>query len=362
MNPRAMTIYAEMCGWTLARAHARSGDRIAIASYLGKSDARPRDRRLRGGLRRPERGRLRRARRRRGVGAHPRGARAVTAPGDASPDPQVRRPRRQLGAAAPELSRASSASGDDLAGASVKDRPSRPRYARRRNHDHGIDTSGTRRSEPQRAAGRRVRRLRDHRRPRQGDDLPLAVPARAAGPARLPDRRRRSRRLDRRRPARARANGDRQATGETVDPEVFDRLAARFSLRGRATSPTAGRSSAWRREIGHASRPVFYLEIPPFLFGTRDRRAGDDAGPHQATRVSSSRSRSGTTSRPPGELNEVDPRAPRRVAAVPDRPLPREDGSRRDPLSAVREHDVRAALEPQLRRLASRSRWPRASA
>ena len=27
-----------MCGWTLARAHARSGDRIAIASYLGKSD------------------------------------------------------------------------------------------------------------------------------------------------------------------------------------------------------------------------------------------------------------------------------------------------------------------------------------
>jgi len=27
-----------MCGWTLARAHARSGDRIGIASYLGKSD------------------------------------------------------------------------------------------------------------------------------------------------------------------------------------------------------------------------------------------------------------------------------------------------------------------------------------
>jgi hypothetical protein len=26
-----------MCGWTLARAHARSGDRVAIAAYLGKS-------------------------------------------------------------------------------------------------------------------------------------------------------------------------------------------------------------------------------------------------------------------------------------------------------------------------------------
>jgi uncharacterized protein (DUF2252 family) len=34
-----MMIYGKMCGWTLARAHARSGDRIAIASYLGKSDA-----------------------------------------------------------------------------------------------------------------------------------------------------------------------------------------------------------------------------------------------------------------------------------------------------------------------------------
>ena len=31
--------YAQVCGWTLARAHARSGDRFAISSYLGKSDA-----------------------------------------------------------------------------------------------------------------------------------------------------------------------------------------------------------------------------------------------------------------------------------------------------------------------------------
>jgi uncharacterized protein (DUF2252 family) len=30
--------YAEACAWTLARAHARSGDRIAIASYLGAKD------------------------------------------------------------------------------------------------------------------------------------------------------------------------------------------------------------------------------------------------------------------------------------------------------------------------------------
>jgi uncharacterized protein (DUF2252 family) len=39
MSPKAMTIYGRMCGWTLARAHARSGDRIAIGAYLGSGDA-----------------------------------------------------------------------------------------------------------------------------------------------------------------------------------------------------------------------------------------------------------------------------------------------------------------------------------
>jgi uncharacterized protein (DUF2252 family) len=37
MVPRGMRLYGEACGWTLARAHARSGDRIAIAAYLGGS-------------------------------------------------------------------------------------------------------------------------------------------------------------------------------------------------------------------------------------------------------------------------------------------------------------------------------------
>jgi uncharacterized protein (DUF2252 family) len=35
MIPEGMTIYGRLCGWTLARAHARTGDRVAIASYLG---------------------------------------------------------------------------------------------------------------------------------------------------------------------------------------------------------------------------------------------------------------------------------------------------------------------------------------
>jgi uncharacterized protein (DUF2252 family) len=38
MTPRIMGPYVEMCAWTLARAHARSGDRVAIASYLGGGD------------------------------------------------------------------------------------------------------------------------------------------------------------------------------------------------------------------------------------------------------------------------------------------------------------------------------------
>jgi len=39
MKPAVMGFYAELCGWTLARAHARSGDPIAIAAYLGSGDA-----------------------------------------------------------------------------------------------------------------------------------------------------------------------------------------------------------------------------------------------------------------------------------------------------------------------------------
>lgn len=35
MVPDGLTMYGRLCGWTLARAHARSGDPIAIAAYLG---------------------------------------------------------------------------------------------------------------------------------------------------------------------------------------------------------------------------------------------------------------------------------------------------------------------------------------
>jgi len=39
MLPDGMHAYGDLCGWTLARAHARSGDRVAIAAYLGGGSA-----------------------------------------------------------------------------------------------------------------------------------------------------------------------------------------------------------------------------------------------------------------------------------------------------------------------------------
>src|SRR5215207_257523 len=39
MSPARLSVYGTLCGWTLARAHARSGDRVAIAAYLGSGKA-----------------------------------------------------------------------------------------------------------------------------------------------------------------------------------------------------------------------------------------------------------------------------------------------------------------------------------
>ncbi len=39
MDPVGLGVYARLCGWTLARAHARSGDSVAIAAYLGGGDS-----------------------------------------------------------------------------------------------------------------------------------------------------------------------------------------------------------------------------------------------------------------------------------------------------------------------------------
>src|SRR4051794_9229956 len=58
-----------------------------------------------------------------------------------------------------------------------------------------------------------------------------------------------------------------EGTGETIDPTIFDRFAARLSyVQGDFGDPEAYKRVA--EAINGASSPVFYLEIPPFLFGT----------------------------------------------------------------------------------------------
>jgi len=39
LSALGLAAYGEACGWTLARGHARSGDRVAIAAFLGEDDA-----------------------------------------------------------------------------------------------------------------------------------------------------------------------------------------------------------------------------------------------------------------------------------------------------------------------------------
>jgi glucose-6-phosphate 1-dehydrogenase len=57
-----------------------------------------------------------------------------------------------------------------------------------------------------------------------------------------------------------------EGTGETLDDDVFERLAARLSyVSGDFTD--AATYEKVGKEIGDAKTPVFYLEIPPFLFG-----------------------------------------------------------------------------------------------
>ena len=132
-------------------------------------------------------------------------------------------------------------------------------------------------------------------------------------------------------------------------------------LRRAATSPTTQTYERVAQALGDATNPVFYLEIPPSLFATvvaglakagltEPRPAGRD--------------REAVRARPavgPG-AGRRPAQVPRRVPDLPDRPLPRQDGPRGDPLPALRQRDARAGLEPRRTSPRCRSRWPRASA
>ena len=256
---------------------------------------------------------------------------------------------------------------DDDRGAPAPDHPLRDYRIHRAEEDerdeHGSQTTPGVGRTPARQLGRRggrVRRVRDHRRPREGDDVPLALPARAARAARLPDRRRRGRRLERSTtcasaPARRSSAAARRST-----TTVFDRLRRAALLRRRATSATPPPTSALAAAIEGAEQPGLLPRDPAVPV----RHGGQGAGRGRADRDRPRRGREAVRPRPRVGARARRRAAPvhRRVAALPDRPLPREDGPRRDPLPALRQHDARAGLEPQLRRVACRSRWPRTSA
>ena len=198
-----------------------------------------------------------------------------------------------------------------------------------------------------RAARRRLRRVRHHRRPGEGDDAALALPPRGARAPDLPDRRRRRRRLDRRRPQAARPRGDRRPPARR-STRRSSTASPPGSPTSPATSPTPATFERLAGALKDARSPVFYLEIPPFLFGTVVKGLAG-AGLTENARV--------VVEKPFGhdlesaralaaEMHEYLDESP----ALPDRPLPREARARGDPLPALRERDARAGLAPQPRR------------
>ncbi len=144
----------------------------------------------------------------------------------------------------------------------------------------------------------------------------------------------------------ARARQSIEDCGETIDDAVFQRLADRLSYVSGDFSD-AGTFAKVAKAIEGKQTPVFYLEIPPFLFGAVIKGLSDagldGVGPGRGGEAVRPRRRLGARPERGG------PPLHRRVAALPDRPLPRKDGPGRDPLPALREHAAGAGLEPQLR-------------
>ena len=134
-------------------------------------------------------------------------------------------------------------------------------------------------------------------------------------------------------------------TGESIDDEVFDRFAARLSY----VSGDFGDDATYERvgeRTERRSQPGLLSGDPAVAL-----RDGDQgAGPGGRDRVSARGRREAVRARRRlgARSQRGGPPAPGRVPALPDRPLPGLQGAGRDPLPAVREHDVRADLESQL--------------
>ena len=156
-----------------------------------------------------------------------------------------------------------------------------------------------------------------------------------------------------------------EGTGEVLDKEVFDRFAERLSyVQGDfSDAATYGRVAD---AIKGKGSPVFYLEIPPFLFGTVVKGLSD-TGLTKTARVVVEKP-FGHDLKSAGELAaELHQYIDESRRATPDRPLPGEDGPGQDRSPPIHECDARARLEPELHRVradndggelrGSRSRW-----
>ena len=144
-----------------------------------------------------------------------------------------------------------------------------------------------------------------------------------------------------------RARDSIEGAGEQLDPKVFERFADRLSyvagdFSDAATYERVADGDRRCREPGLLPRdPAVPL---------RHRRQGLVGG--RADQERSHRRREAVRPRPrvgAGARGGAPP-VHRRVAALPHRSLPREDGHGRDPLPALRQRDAGAALEPQLPR------------
>ena len=128
-----------------------------------------------------------------------------------------------------------------------------------------------------------------------------------------------------------------EGTGEWLDPDVFDRFAARLSY----VSGDFTDSKTYDR-VGDAIRgsnnPVFYLEIPPFLFATVVQRL-TEAGLTKTARVVVEKpfghDRASATALA-AELHQyID-----EDQLYSDRPLPRKDGTGGNPIPPVRQRNL----------------------
>ncbi len=137
-------------------------------------------------------------------------------------------------------------------------------------------------------------------------------------------------------------------TGEKLDEEVFTRFAKRLSYHhGDFTDDaTYARGGGGDRGL---EDPRLLPRGPavPLRNGRRGPGESGRDGKRESRRREALRPRPGLGARTRRRAAPVH----RRVPTPAHRPLPREDGPRRDPVPPVREHDARAGLEPELRRI-----------